>query len=123
MNDSVKITGGVSLLGIREEGVRDQCVTKELNTLLTALYVLVDDHVVPARVGRGRASLLSDNELITRVRGQQDWPWHFKLIEAAQARWRAVNASHLVALVRAGATFEGGKLVERTDEHPQPEAV
>ncbi len=28
----------------------------------------------------------------------------FKLIEAAQARWRAVNAPHLVALVRAGAT-------------------
>jgi putative transposase len=40
----------------------------------------------------------------------------FKLIEAAQARWRAVNAPHLVALVRAGATFEKGKLVERPDE-------
>ncbi len=40
----------------------------------------------------------------------------FKLIEAAQARWRAVNAPQLVALVRAGATFEGGKLVERPDE-------
>lgn len=38
----------------------------------------------------------------------------FKLIEAAQARWRAVNAPHLVALVRAGATFKHGKLVERT---------
>ena len=37
----------------------------------------------------------------------------FKLIEAAQARWRAVNAPHLVALVRAGARFENGKLVER----------
>ena len=38
----------------------------------------------------------------------------FKLIEAAQVRWRAVNAPHLVALVRAGATFKNGKLVERT---------
>jgi transposase-like protein len=37
----------------------------------------------------------------------------FKLIEAAQDRWRAVNAPHLVALVRAGATFKRGKLVER----------
>ena len=37
----------------------------------------------------------------------------FKLIEAAQARWRAVNAPHLVALVRAGARFERGQLVER----------
>jgi transposase-like protein len=40
----------------------------------------------------------------------------FKLIESAQARWRAVNAPHLVALVRAGARFEEGKLVERPDE-------
>jgi transposase-like protein len=37
----------------------------------------------------------------------------YKLIEAAQARWRAVNAPHLVALVRAGARFEHGELVER----------
>ena len=29
----------------------------------------------------------------------------FKLIESAQTRWRAVNAPHLVALVRAGAVF------------------
>jgi len=37
----------------------------------------------------------------------------FKLIKAAQARWRAVNAPHLVALVRASARFKRGKLVER----------
>jgi transposase-like protein len=41
----------------------------------------------------------------------------FKLVESAQQRWRAVNAPHLVALVRAGARFERGQLVER------PEAV
>jgi putative transposase len=40
----------------------------------------------------------------------------FKLVEAAQARWRAVNAPHLVALVRAGAVFEKGQLVERPAE-------
>ena len=40
----------------------------------------------------------------------------FKLIESAQTRWRAVNAPHLVALVRAGATFDNGKLVERPDQ-------
>jgi len=40
----------------------------------------------------------------------------FKLIESAQARWRAVNAPHLVALVRAGATFKNGQLVERDDD-------
>ena len=38
------------------------------------------------------------------------------LIEAAQSRWRAVNAPHLVALVRAGARFENGKHIERPDE-------
>ena len=37
----------------------------------------------------------------------------FKLIEAAQDRWRAVNAPHLAALVRAGAQFHHGKLIER----------
>lgn len=42
----------------------------------------------------------------------------FKLIESAQSRWRAVNAPHFVALVRAGARFQAGKLVERPDEHP-----
>jgi transposase-like protein len=37
----------------------------------------------------------------------------FKLIEAAEHRWRAVNAPYLVALVRAGARFHNGVLVER----------
>jgi hypothetical protein len=45
--------------------VQDQCATKELSTLLIALYVLIDDHVVSARVGRGRQPLLSGSELIT----------------------------------------------------------
>jgi transposase-like protein len=40
----------------------------------------------------------------------------FKLIESAQQRWRAVNAPHLVALVRAGALFHNGKLIERPDD-------
>jgi transposase-like protein len=47
----------------------------------------------------------------------------YKLIEAAQSRWRAVNAPHLVALVRAGARFENGKLVERPDETIPKEAA
>ena len=37
----------------------------------------------------------------------------FKLIEAAEAPWRAVNAPHLVALVGAGAVFEKGKPIEQ----------
>jgi transposase-like protein len=47
----------------------------------------------------------------------------FKLIQAAQDRWRAVNAPHLVALVRGGAVFKAGKLVERPDEHTQSAAA
>jgi hypothetical protein len=35
---------------------------------------------------------------------------------SAQHRWRAVNTAHLVALVRAGAKFENGVLVERPDQ-------
>jgi len=46
----------------------------------------------------------------------------FKLLQAAQGRWRAVNGPHLVALVRAGARFEGGKLIERPDQTPDKEA-
>ncbi len=40
----------------------------------------------------------------------------FKLIEAAEGRWRRVNAPELVALVRAGAKFVNGRLVERSDQ-------
>jgi transposase-like protein len=48
----------------------------------------------------------------------------FKLIESAQQRWRTVNAPHLVALVRAGARFKKGKLVERpTDQGADPKAA
>jgi putative transposase len=45
----------------------------------------------------------------------------YKLIDAAQARWRAVNAPHLVALVRAGSIFHKGKLLERPIDITRPE--
>jgi transposase-like protein len=40
----------------------------------------------------------------------------FKLMEAAEGRWRKLTGSHLVALVRAGAEFTNGELVEGTEE-------
>lgn len=43
----------------------------------------------------------------------------FKLVEPAQARRRAVNAPHLVALVRNGARFGNGHLIEL----PEPAAA
>ena len=41
----------------------------------------------------------------------------FRLLQSAERRWRAVNAPHLVPLVRAGARFDKGVLVERPDDH------
>jgi len=40
----------------------------------------------------------------------------YKLASAAQKHWRKVRAPHLVALVRAGATFRDGRLVTRQAE-------
>jgi transposase-like protein len=40
----------------------------------------------------------------------------FKLLEAAEERWRKLNGYRLVPLVRAGARFVNGKLMERDEE-------
>jgi hypothetical protein len=37
----------------------------------------------------------------------------YKLLDAAQTRWRRLNGHQLVALVRAGATFIDGQPQER----------
>ena len=47
----------------------------------------------------------------------------FKLIEAAQDRWHAVNSPYLIALVRAGARFDSRRLFERPDNTPHTEAA
>jgi transposase-like protein len=47
----------------------------------------------------------------------------FKLIEAAQDRWRAVNGPQLVALVRAGVQFEKGVMIERSTDEVQKVAA
>jgi hypothetical protein len=39
----------------------------------------------------------------------------FKLMEAAEGRWRRLNAPHLVALVKAGTQFVNGELVGRSE--------
>ena len=46
----------------------------------------------------------------------------FKLLEAAQDRWRAVNGPHLVALVRVGARFEKEVTVEREPQDQEAAA-
>jgi putative transposase len=40
----------------------------------------------------------------------------YKLIEAAEGRWRKLTGAHLVALVRTGAEFRNGELVEGSEE-------
>jgi len=40
----------------------------------------------------------------------------YKLIEAEEGRWRKINGHELVALVRAGAKFVNGKLVEAQND-------
>jgi putative transposase len=40
----------------------------------------------------------------------------YKLLEAAEGRWRRITGAHLVPLVRAGAEFVNGELVERDEE-------
>jgi len=47
-----------------EGGVHGQCVTTNLNTLLTALYVKIDDYL-GRRARPGRPPKLTDAELLT----------------------------------------------------------
>ena len=48
----------------------------------------------------------------------------YKLVDAAQHRWRRIDGHHLVALVRAGAIFIDGELQERSStDQPDPEDV
>jgi hypothetical protein len=70
--------------------------------------------------------MVDDRRALTLRVGDRDTPeaalaMAFKLTESAQARWRAVNAPHLVALVRAGAQFINGKLADRPDDQAPPE--
>jgi transposase-like protein len=94
-------------------------LTDDLDTLL-AFYDYPAEHWIHLRTTNPIESTFATvrhRTKVTRGPGSRSagLAMAFKLIEAAQARWRAVNAPHLVALVRAGARFEAGKLVERPD--------
>jgi len=95
-------------------------VTDDLDVLL-AFYDYPAEHWVHLRTTNPIESTFATVRLrqrVTKGPGSRaaGVAMAFKLIESAQTRWRAVNAPHLVALVRAGARFDKGKLVERTDE-------
>jgi putative transposase len=95
-------------------------ITDELDTLL-AFYDFPAEHWIHLRTTNPIESTFATVRLrqrVTKGPGSRaaGVAMAFKLMETAQARWRAVNAPHLVALVRAGATFTNAKLVERPDE-------
>lgn len=94
-------------------------ITGEVDELL-AFYDFPAEHWVHLRTTNPIESTFSTVKLRTKVtRGAGSLAaalaMVFKLVESAQARWRAVNAPHLVSLVRVGACFEKGVLVEREE--------
>ena len=95
-------------------------ITDDLDVLL-AFYDYPAEHWIHLRTTNPIESTFATVRLLQRVtKGPGSRAagiaMAFKLIESAQARWRAVNAPQLVALVRAGATFKNGVLVERDDD-------
>jgi hypothetical protein len=40
----------------------------------------------------------------------------YKLLDMAENRWRRLDGAALLPLVRAGAAFKDGELIERTEE-------
>jgi putative transposase len=94
-------------------------ITDDLDVLL-AFYDYPGEHWIHLRTSNPIESTFATVRHRTRVtKGPGSraagLAMAFKLIESAQQRWRAVNAPHLVALVRAGATFRNGQLIERVD--------
>jgi putative transposase len=97
-----------------------QKITDELDVLL-AFYDFPAEHWIHLRTTNPIESTFATVRLrqrVTKGPGSRaaGIAMAFKLIESAQTRWRVVNAPHLVALVRAGARFEKGQLIERPAE-------
>lgn len=95
---------------------------------LLAFYDFPAEHWIHLKTSNAIESTFSTVRLRTRVtKGSGSraagLAMAFKLLEAAQQRWRSVNAPHLVALVRAGAKFEKGVLIERPNESDQEAAA
>ena len=94
-------------------------ITGDLDTLL-AFYDFPADHWVHLRTTNPIESTFSTVRLRTRVtRGagsrRAALAMAYKLVDAAQNRWRRIAGAELVPLVRAGATFTDGQLQERSE--------
>lgn len=95
-------------------------VTGELDTLL-AFYDFPAEHWKHLRTTNAIESTFATVRLrqrTTKGPGSRaaGVAMAYKLMDAAQHRWRRINGHELVALVRAGATFIDGKLQERSHE-------
>jgi len=94
-------------------------VTDELDVLLAFLDYPAEHHV-HLRTSNPIESTFSTVRLRTRVtKGAGSrvagLAMAYKLVRAAEERWRRINAPHLVPLVRAGAMFIDGQLQERRE--------
>jgi putative transposase len=101
-------------------------VTDDLEALL-AFYDFPAEHWVHLKTTNPVESTFATVRLRTRVtKGpgskQAGLAMAFKLLEAAEQRWRAVNGPHLVALVRAGAVFQKGVLIARPGQDQEAAA-
>ncbi|CAM5303639.1 Mutator family transposase OS=Streptomyces griseomycini OX=66895 GN=FHS37_007292 PE=3 SV=1 [Streptomyces griseomycini] len=95
-------------------------ITEDQDQLLT-FYSFPAEHWIHLRTTNPIESTFAAVRLRTKVtRGAGSrtaaLAMVLKLVESAQQRWRAVNAPHLVALVRTGARFERVQLVERPEQ-------
>jgi transposase-like protein len=102
-------------------------ITDDAEALLT-FYDFPAEHWVHLRTSNPIESTFATVRLRTRVtKGPGSkaagLAMAFKLLEAAQGRWRAVNGPHLVVLVRAGARFDKGVIIERPDQPVQEVAA
>jgi putative transposase len=93
-------------------------ITGQLDVLL-AFYDFPLEHWIHLRTTNPIESTFSTVRLRTKVtRGagsrKAALGMAYKLLDAAQDRWRRINGHELVPLVRAGATFIDGKLQERS---------
>ena len=93
-------------------------ITGQLDVLL-AFYDFPLEHWIHLRTTNPIESTFSTVRLRTKVtRGagsrQAALGMAYKLLDAAQDRWRRINGHELVPLVHAGATFIDGKLQERS---------
>ena len=101
-------------------------VTGDAEALL-AFYDYPAEHWVHLRTTNPVESTFATVRLRTRVtkgpgNKQAGLAMAFKLLEAAEQRWRSVNGPHLVALVRAGAVFRKGVLIARPEQDQEAAA-